>query len=227
MELAHFYGSKVLAQVGTLKDAKEAIRHGVDAIICQGREAGGHGLRREAGNSTLALASQAAQISESIPIVAAGGITRGRHIASALAVGCQAVSIGTRFWACEESIGDKSFQKELIKENSCDDVVRTTAFDQLNNELSSIKWPKPYDSSGVLRNKITDDWDERPSELQHAMQHSDLLDKYKAERDHMINSAAIYAGEGVGEIRSIEGAYDTLLGLERETIDAIERLKSL
>ena len=152
MELAHFYGSKVLAQVGTLKDAKEAIRHGVDAIICQGREAGGHGLRREAGNSTLALASQAAQISESIPIVAAGGITRGRHIASALAVGCQAVSIGTRFWACEESIGDKSFQKELIKENSCDDVVRTTAFDQLNNELSSIKWPKPYDSSGVLRN---------------------------------------------------------------------------
>lgn len=227
VELAHSYGSKVLAQVGTLKDAREAMRHGVDAIICQGREAGGHGLRREAGNSTLALASQAAQISESTPIVAAGGITKGKHIASALAVGCQAVSIGTRFWACEESIGDETLQKELIKENSCDDVVRTTAFDELNNEISSIKWPKPYDSSGVLRNKITDDWDERPSsDLQHAINHSDLLEQYKAERGQT-TSTAIYAGEGVGEVHSIEGAYATLLRLEQETMQAIERLKSL
>ena len=226
VELAHSYGSKVLAQVGTLKDAREAIRHGVDAIMCQGREAGGHGLRREVGNSTLSLASQAAQIS-STPIVAAGGITKGQHIASALAVGCQAVSVGTRFWACEESIGDKSLQKELIKENSCDDVVRTTAFDQLNNELSTIKWPKPYDSSGVLRNTITDDWDERPSsDLQRAMNHSDLLEKYTAKRGQTATTA-IYAGEGVGEVHSIDGAYDTLLRLEQETIEAIERLRSL
>lgn len=230
VQLAHEHGVKFIAQVGSIGEAKEAIRHEVDAIICQGSEAGGHGLRREVGNSAMALASQTANmtIDIGIPILAAGGIVHGKHVASALCY-CDGVSIGTRYWACRESAGNQKLQKELISENSCDDVVRTAVFDQIQNELSATKWPHPYDSSSVLRNTTTEEWGKKSQQdLQHAIHNTNLLKQYKASRDASDeNVVPVLAGEGVGEINSIEGAYQITLKLEEEAIKAIESIQSV
>eukprot|EP00580_Thalassiosira_gravida_P002072 CAMPEP_0201609100 /NCGR_PEP_ID=MMETSP0492-20130828/11446_1 /ASSEMBLY_ACC=CAM_ASM_000837 /TAXON_ID=420259 /ORGANISM="Thalassiosira gravida, Strain GMp14c1" /LENGTH=368 /DNA_ID=CAMNT_0048074331 /DNA_START=170 /DNA_END=1276 /DNA_ORIENTATION=+ len=242
VQLAHEYGAKFIAQVGSIAEAKIAIRHDVDAIICQGSEAGGHGLRRELGNSTLALASQvksnlvAGNNNNNIPVLAAGGIVNGKHVTSMLCV-CDGVSMGTRYWACKESLGSKQLQNELIRDNSCDDAVRTTAFDQIHNELASsnlLRWQHPYDSSGTLRNKTTEEWDDRdgkPSSkerLQYAIDTTQLLEEYKVSREICDATVVpVYAGQGVGEIDSIEGAYDITLKVEEEVIETMDRLRSL
>ena len=227
VELAHNYGVKFIAQVGSISGAKQAVEYDVDAIICQGGEAGGHGLRRELGNSTMALTSQTSTMTN-IPVIAAGGIVNGRHVASALCY-CDGVSIGTRYWACEESLHTGKLQDELIKDNSCDDTVRTSVFDQINNEIQSIKWHNPYDSSRSLRNQTTEEWDTKsPQELQSAINDAKFMDGYKAAREQSDKNVVVnHAGEGVGEINSIEAAYQITLQIEEETIDAINQLKSI
>lgn len=227
--LAHDHGAKFVAQVGSVREAAEALRHGVDAIVCQGSEAGGHGLRRDVGNATGPLASHVSGLSGGVvPVLAAGGIVTGRHLASMLCV-CDGVAMGTRYWACRESLGDERLQRELTRDNSCDDVVRTTAFDAMQNATSSTPWPRPYDSSGVLRNRTTEAWDgTSEEELRRAIDETGLTEEYEASREASDATAVpVYAGQGVGEIESIEGAYDITLKVEQEAIDTIERLRSI
>ena len=109
VQLAHEHGVKFIAQVGSLDEAKEAIRHKVDAIICQGSKAGGHGLQRELGNSTTALASQVSNMVD-IPVLATGGIVNGKHLASLLCV-CDGVSMGNRYSAPTSHLGMSSCKK--------------------------------------------------------------------------------------------------------------------
>ena len=228
VQLAHEYGVKFIAQVGSIEEAKEAIRHRVDAIVCQGSEAGGHGLRRELGNSAMALASQASKLTKDMPVLAAGGIVSGKHVAAALCY-CDGVSIGTRYWACRESLGNERLQEGLARaENSCDDVIRTAVFDQIQNELTATKWPHPYDSVGALRNRTTEQWDGKSStELQTAIVETKLLEEYKESRIKSDASViATLAGEGVGEIDSVEGAYEITLRMEEEAVDTIDRLRT-
>jgi nitronate monooxygenase len=227
VKLAHKYGAKFVAQVGSIPQAKEAIEHKVDAIICQGAEAGGHGLRRELANSTMALSSQVSNLTD-IPVIAAGGIVNGKHLASVLCV-CDGASIGTRLWASTESLGNKLLQKELIKGNTCDDVVKTSVFDQIENEMKEIKWPHPFDASGALRNDTTKEWENKSrGEISKALQSTDLLDRYKVAIGR--NDTAVvtnYSGEGVGEINSIESAYELVLQMEIDAISTIQRLQGI
>lgn len=232
VEIAHEHGAKFIAQVGSIQAAKEAIQYNVDAIICQGTEAGGHGLRRNLGNSTMALASQTSNLTrdKSISVLAAGGIVTGKQLASLLCV-CDGVSIGTRYWACKESIGNTKLQANLIANISCDNIVRTTVFDQIQNELATqaTRWSYPYDSVGAVRNRTTAEWESKSSnELKSAIFNTDLLERYRVSRKESdSNVVPTLAGEGVGEIDSIEGAYDVTLRLEREAAEAISRLSTI
>ena len=227
VELAHKFGVKFIAQVGSVKEAKEAIRHNVDAIICQGSEAGGHGLRRELANSAMALSSQVSNLTD-IPVLAAGGIVNGKHLASVLCV-CDGASIGTRLWASKESLGSEVQQKELIKENTCDDVIKTSVLDQIENEIRQFKWPYPYDASGVLRNDTTNEWDNKSRDgLGEALQKTDLIDRYKIATEKVDPKLiSTYSGEGVGEINSIDTAYDLINQIEIEAIETIKRLHGI
>lgn len=226
VQFAHKHGVKFIAQVGSIKDVKLAIQHEVDGIICQGSEAGGHGLRRELGNSAMALASQASKLTD-IPILSAGGVVNGKHLASALCY-CDGVSIGTRYWASSESLEGPPLQDELIKENSCDDILRTAVFDHIHNEIQSAKWPHPFNSTSALRNQTTEEWDGKPQDLQRAIENTNFLEQYiAAKKLSDKNVVPVLAGEGVGEIESIEGAYQITLKIEEEAIGAIEKLKSI
>jgi nitronate monooxygenase len=97
---AHKRGTKVFIQVGSVEEAQAAAAAGVDAIIAQGIEAGGH-VKSTTSLSTIVPA--VVEAVKPIPVIAAGGIANGRGIVAALSLGAQGVSMGTRFLCSEET----------------------------------------------------------------------------------------------------------------------------
>src|SRR4029077_13733026 len=89
-------GSHIWFQVGSVAEAKAAERRGAHALVVQGSEAGGH---NRAGGATFSLLPAVIDVIEAIPVIAAGGIADGRTVAAALALGAEAVWVGTRLIA--------------------------------------------------------------------------------------------------------------------------------
>ncbi|KAG0524775.1 hypothetical protein BDA96_07G240500 [Sorghum bicolor] len=114
VQQAHRAGVKVLHQVGSLEEAAKAKEAGVDGIIVQGREAGGHVIGQEGLFPQLPRVADL--VSDSgIPVIAAGGIVDGRGYVAALALGAQGVCLGTRFLATEESFAHPIYKQKLIE----------------------------------------------------------------------------------------------------------------
>ena len=119
-------GAKVIHQVHTVAQAREAADLGVDAIIAQGAEAGGQGMAL--GVSTMALVPQVADAVDPIPVLAAGGIADGRGLAAALVLGAQGVNVGTRFLASEEASADEGWKRAILETDS-EDAIRFEAWE--------------------------------------------------------------------------------------------------
>ncbi|WP_042264157.1 NAD(P)H-dependent flavin oxidoreductase [Paraburkholderia heleia] len=125
-ELRHA-GIRLFASATNLDEAAAAVEAGVDAIVAQGVEAGGHrGVfdqhARDDGLGTFALTRLL--VSEfDVPVIAAGGIMDGAGIAAALALGAQAAQLGTAFVACPESAADEGYRAALLG-----DAARHTTF---------------------------------------------------------------------------------------------------
>ena len=114
---------------------------------------------------------------------------------------------------------------------SGDEVIRTRAFDTIANSFRPIKWPVPYDSSGVLRNKITGEWDD-DAKLNKALSSSEgaatIVNAFqKGTADNDPAYACIYCGKGVGKITAIQPAYEILTRIESEMITAIQQVHTL
>ena len=120
----HAVGGKVCHQVGSAAAAQEAARAGVDVIIAQGVEAGGH----VAGEvTTMALVPRVVDTVAPTPVVAAGGITDARGLVAALALGAEGVVLGTRFLATPEANAHPLYKHKLVTATEAD-TVRTTLF---------------------------------------------------------------------------------------------------
>ncbi|KAG4168313.1 hypothetical protein ERO13_A12G015600v2 [Gossypium hirsutum] len=111
---AHNAGVKVVPQVGSLEEAKNAINVGVDAIIVQGREAGGHVIGQE---GLISLLPRVVDLvgDHGIPVIAAGGIVDARGYVAALALGAKGICMGTRFLATHESYAHPTYKLKLIE----------------------------------------------------------------------------------------------------------------
>ena len=92
--------------------AQKAEAAGVDAVVAEGFEAGGHNGREE--TTTLCLIPAVCQTVQ-IPVIAAGGIATGRAMLAAFALGAEGVQIGTRFVACTESSAHESFKQKVVE----------------------------------------------------------------------------------------------------------------
>lgn len=138
---AHAAGMKVLGITGNAKNAKRIADGGVDFLVAQGHEAGGHTGRV----GTFALLPQAIDAAGGVPVLAAGGVGDGRGLAAALAMGCVGVWVGTRFLATQEG-GITDQQKQLVVQATDEDTRRT--------------YIHTGKTSRTIYNKIHDLWDE-------------------------------------------------------------------
>ena len=200
-----------------------------------------HGIRRELGNGTLSLTSRLVHLARErkrkIPVLAAGGIVDGRGLIAALSLGADGAVLGTRLWASQEALGPSSYKDAIASAASCDDVVRTRVFDTIcnSNRPDITKWPYPFDSSGTLRNDTTEAWDTRIPELEAAVE-ADKLEKggdsglsiveklNQAEKEEKPSEGCVYCGQGVGEIQSIDPAFDIVHQVEQDAIESLSNL---
>jgi NAD(P)H-dependent flavin oxidoreductase YrpB (nitropropane dioxygenase family) len=145
VDVAHRRGAKVMVQVGSVAEAESSAAAGVDAVIAQGIEAGGH---VRGTTSIWEFLPTAVEAVSPVPVLASGGIGDGKGVARALRLGAQGVSLGTRFVASEEA-----WIHPLYKQR----VVECTAEDTFYGDLFDVWWPDaPH---RVLRTKTFQEWD--------------------------------------------------------------------
>ena len=113
-------GIKVVHVVSNAKFAKKAEDAGVDAIVAEGFEAGGHNGREE--TTTLCLIPQIKNI-VSLPLIAAGGIGSGEAMYAAMSLGADAVQVGSRFVATQESSAHESFKERILSTKEGDTIL--------------------------------------------------------------------------------------------------------
>ncbi len=104
-------GITVVHVVSSAKFAKKAEEAGVDAVVAEGFEAGGHNGREE--TTTMVLVPQVVEVVK-IPVIAAGGIASGKAMLAAFALGAEGVQIGSRFVASLESSAHENFKNKVI-----------------------------------------------------------------------------------------------------------------
>jgi nitronate monooxygenase len=136
VEKAHDSNIKVMAMITTVEEAVRVVEGGVDIVVAQGSEAGGHRstfqLNTDYGEEvpmigTLALVPQVVDAvsssSSSIPIVAAGGIMDGRGLVASLALGAAGVLIGTRFMVARESGTFQAYQERMLAAKETETII--------------------------------------------------------------------------------------------------------
>lgn len=133
-EVVSMLKERGIVVIGTATTVKEAVMNeeiGMDAVVVQGSEAGGHrgSFLKEGSKSLIGLMSLIPQVADnvSIPIIAAGGIMDGRGIVAATVLGAQGVQMGTAFVTCKES-GAHPLYKEAVLHATEDEAVLTKVF---------------------------------------------------------------------------------------------------
>ncbi len=114
---AHSQGVVVMSLCGNVKQARNLEASGVDVIIAQGHEAGGH----TGPIGTLTLVPQIVDAVR-VPVLAAGGIGDGRSVVAALALGAEGIWMGTRFVASVEAYGHVSYKSNIVEISASDEV---------------------------------------------------------------------------------------------------------
>ena len=179
VERLHQQGILLATQVNTQAEALHAEQVGVDLLVVQGMEAGGHITGHV---STLPLL-QAVLDAVTLPVVIAGGIGSPRGVAAALVAGAQGVWVGTCLLASPECENTEQAQET--------DTLLTRAFDV----AQGLAWPAQYPGR-ALRNRFTDEWDSKIDTLPQASEARQLLAEAVASKNYDL--AYIYAGEASG-----------------------------
>ncbi|HWO96255.1 MAG TPA: nitronate monooxygenase [Bacillus sp. (in: firmicutes)] len=196
--------------IGTATTAAEAIvleESGMDAIVAQGSEAGGHrgnfpDTKENMSIGTMALVPQIIDC-VTIPVIAAGGIMDGRGIKAALAIGAQGAQLGTAFLATEES-GAHSLYKEKIINSDEQSTMMTKAF--------SGKYARG------IRNTFMEEMESKTENiLPYPMQH-DLTSVIRKQAAAQLNPdyMSLWAGQGVGMVKQSQSATQVLDELIRK-----------
>jgi nitronate monooxygenase len=146
VERVHDAGGIVMHTVGSAEEARRAVASGVDVIVAQGWEAGGHVWGKVA---TLPLVPAVVDAVAPVPVIAAGGIGDARGVAAVLTLGAQAAMLGTRFLLAQEMPIHEDYRRRLIA------AAETDA--QWYPNLYDVGWPdSPH---RALQNSTARTWD--------------------------------------------------------------------
>jgi NAD(P)H-dependent flavin oxidoreductase YrpB (nitropropane dioxygenase family) len=209
----HGAGRLVAALCGSPDQARRHAEAGLDLVIAQGTEGGGH--TGEVGS--VVLWPQVVAAVAPAPVLAAGGIGSGAQVAAALALGCQGVWTGSLWLTVEESDLPPA-QKEQLLAATSRDTVRSRSFTG-----------KP---ARMLRNDWTDAWErpDTPDPLPMPMQYMVSGECVTRAHRYPEKSTAVMfnpVGQVVGQLTNVRKAADVVLGLVEEYLDATERLNAL
>jgi enoyl-[acyl-carrier protein] reductase II len=207
----HDAGLKVMNVNGTVKHARSAEAGGLDAVVAQGTEAGGH-TGRVAG---LALIPQIVDAVK-IPVIAAGSIVDGRGLAAALALGAQGVWMGTRFIAATEAHAGGMY-KQVIVDASDEDTIITRSYSG-----------KPM---RVFRNEWVADWESRPQDIQKfpmqaMMSHqAGVMGGIGGQIEGLSRERSAFAmGQGAGGIHDVKSSAEIIAEIMAEAEAVIARM---
>jgi nitronate monooxygenase len=205
----HAQGTKVAAMVTTARQARAVEGLGVDVIVAQGSEAGGHrslGTKPEAreapGVGTLALVPQVVDAVR-VPVLAAGGIADGRGLAAVLALGAQGAQIGTRFVATREAMV-ADFRKKAVLEAESEETAITDVVSGLWSRYIRNAYIAEYEKTGA------------PVLPVHAQSRfaQDIFDEAARRQDAAWLPLA--TGQSAGLVRDIPGAADVVHAIVAE-----------
>jgi NAD(P)H-dependent flavin oxidoreductase YrpB (nitropropane dioxygenase family) len=152
IDALHAAGIKVWEQIGSVNDAKRAVDDGIDLVVAQGEEAGGHCY---GGLSTMTLVPMVVDAVAPALVLAAGGIADGRGLAAALMLGADGVWLGTRLVATTESAAHDEYKRRLVAASGTD-TVRTHVFGQEMPQFNPMR---------VVRNRVVSQWHDRVNEI--------------------------------------------------------------
>ncbi|MFZ5707709.1 MAG: NAD(P)H-dependent flavin oxidoreductase [Pseudomonadota bacterium] len=215
-------GARVICFAPALALAKKLIRSGVDALVIEGMEAGGH----IGPVSTSVLAQEILPVvGKDLPVFVAGGIGRGEAIASYLEMGAAGVQLGTRFVCATESIAHPNFKKAFIRA-SARDAVASVQIDPrlpvipvraLRNASSELFTAKQREVAQLL-----DDGKVEMAEAQLQIEHYWAGALRRAVVDGDIEHGSVMAGQSVGMVTREEPLADIVAKLIEEAAAALE-----
>jgi len=206
VEQAHAVGTKVLAITGNVKNARRMAPTGIDLLVAQGHEGGGHTGRI----GTMALLPQVIDAAEGVPVLAAGGIGDGRGLAASLAMGCVGAWVGTRFLATEEG-GALPVNKQRIVDSEDEGTRVSTAYTGKTLRASYNGFHDLWDASGL---------DPLPFPTQGLLSSSMLAAIVEAEKNDYIGGLA---GQVSGLIHEIKPARNVLEEMVAQAADIIAK----
>ena len=208
VERLHQQGILVATQVHSRAEAIQVAQTGVDIIVAQGSEAGGHHAREVSTLPLLQTILDAVQV----PVLAAGGIASPGGVVAALAAGAEGVWVGTCLLASPECENTEIARSRIVQAQETDTVL-TRAFDV----GQGIPWPPQYPGR-ALRNRFTDQWDAQVDALARNESARQQLKDAVASKDYDL--AHIYAGEAVGMVTRQQPAGEVI----RQLGDGAEQL---
>ncbi|MBV7255592.1 nitronate monooxygenase [Pacificimonas sp. WHA3] len=193
-------GAKLICFAPALSLAKKLVRSGVDALVVEGMEAGGH----IGPVSTTVLAQEILPEITDVPIFVAGGIGRGRAIAAFLEMGAAGVQLGTRFVCAHESIAHEKFKKAFIRASARDAVTSV----QLDSRL-------PVIPVRALKNKASEEFAAKQRDVANQLDTGSVemmeaqlqIEHYwagalrRAVIDGDVESGSVMAGQSVGMVK--------------------------
>jgi enoyl-[acyl-carrier protein] reductase II len=205
---AHRLGMKVMALCGNVKQALDHKANGVDVVIAQGHEAGGH-TGRVAG---LVLIPAVVDAVAPLPVLAAGGIANGRGLVAALALGAVGIWIGTRFIATPEAYCHDNYKRKVV------------AIDEEATVVTRAASGKPC---RLIRNNFTREWEGREREIQPFPIQGALVGReagLRAREAGDIENGNAPCGQSAGLIRGIMPARQVVEALVKEAEESLARL---
>jgi NAD(P)H-dependent flavin oxidoreductase YrpB (nitropropane dioxygenase family) len=217
IERAHAADVVVAALAGSPVHAARHAAAGADIIVAQGTEAGGH----TGEIATMVLVPDVVDAVDPIPVLAAGGIARGRQLAAALALGAEGVWCGSVWLTTEEAETDPVVKQKFLAATSAD-TVRSRSLTGKPARMLRTPWtdewarpdtpdPLPMPLQGVL---VAEAQARIRRSAHHAASGAEQLDTY-------------FVGQVVGSLSQVKSARQVVLDMVDEYIDAYERLRRL
>lgn len=196
---AHDAGVTMMALVGTSRQARQVAAAGVDVVIASGHEGGGHVGRV----GTLPLVAKVVD-SVDIPVLAAGGLSDGRSLVAALALGAQGVWMGTRFIATLEARGHANYKNKIV---------------EIDEDGTVVTRAHSGKTARIIRNRFTESWAGREAEIKpfpYQLREVGEPASVRGRIEGDTENGVLAAGQGSGNIDAVKPAGEVVRDIMAE-----------